>query len=79
MPIPQDVNLIHDGRTWTLTFGRYRAVVKACACDLIVCTCRRRLVKGWTRSGSHERTHCHHGHSDHVAILLRRAVRGGRR
>lgn len=78
MKIPQDVALVHDGATWTLTFGRYRAVVRACACDLPVCTCRRTRAR-WDRRANHQHTHCHSGHAEHVAVLFRRAVRGVKR
>jgi len=74
--IPQDVSLTHNGETWTLSFGRYRAVIKACGCDLPPCTCKRRPARSWSRPGSHERTHCHSGHAEHLAVLFRRAVRG---
>lgn len=73
--IPGDVSLIHDGETWKLSFGRYRAVVKACACDLPACTCKRRPALDQWR-GTHHRTHCHAGHAQHLAVLFRRAVRG---
>lgn len=76
--IPEDVQLIHGGGEWKLSFGTYHLTMPACECELIPCTCCRRLVKGWTRAGSHERTHCHRGHAEHMAIILRRAVRGGR-
>lgn len=75
MRTPQDVALEHDGRRWTLTFGRYRMVVRACACDLPPCTCRRGPSRTWDRPGSHERNACHAGHPEHIAVLFRRAVR----
>lgn len=77
--MPADTMLVHADGKWTLTFGRYQMVVKACACDLIPCTCRRKLVRSWARAGSHEQTHCHRGHAEHMAVLFRRAVRGTRR
>jgi hypothetical protein len=78
MKIPQDVKLIHAEGTWTLSFGRYRAVVKACECDLPTCTCKRGRAR-WNSRTNHEYTYCHSGHAEHVAILLRRAVRGTKR
>lgn len=73
--LPQDVSLIHTGDTWVLSFGRYRATVPVCRCDLTPCTCKRGRAR-WDRRTNHERTHCHQGHEEHVAVLFRRAVRG---
>lgn len=76
--LPQDVSLIHADGWWTLTFGRYRLQVRACECDLIVCTCRRRSASApWGRT--HHNTRCHAGHAEHMAVTFRRAVRGVKR
>lgn len=55
------------GDEWFVSFGRYQGRMRACRCDLPPCTCKRQPARTWARPGSHERTHCHAGHVEHVA------------
>ena len=76
--ITKPIELRHDGKVWHLAYGRYRGHFPACACDRPLCTCKRRLARN-RRSNSHEFTHCHAGHAEHMAVLFRRIVRGLKR
>lgn len=73
--IREGVSLVHADGWWTLKFGRYGLYIQACTCDLPPCTCKRRPAMTWYRSDSHERTHCHRGHPEHIAVILRKALR----
>lgn len=72
----ESAQLTHDGETWELRVGRYRASWPVCTCELTVCTCNRPPVRTWARAGSHERTHCHRGHAEHMAVKLRQILFG---
>ena len=72
--MPEDLQLIEADGWWTLSFGRYRLRTRSCRCALPPCTCRRRPApRQWY--GTHHRRYCHAGHSEHMAVTLRKVLR----
>jgi hypothetical protein len=72
--IRADLTLVEADGWWSLSFGRYSLRMRSCRCDLAICTCRRRRAADqWY--GTHHQRHCHSGHAEHVAIVLRKAIR----
>jgi hypothetical protein len=71
---PADLQLIEADGWWTLSFGRYSYSTRSCTCERVACTCKRHSTIRWRSTDHHERF-CHAGHPEHLAVILRNALR----